>query len=138
MHPYGIARSISHGYRRPWLVVVCLLFCAAEHGVFGQGDAVQADVRARAEAAYAAGDLLGALPDYERLVSLFPEEACLHGRLAGCALKEPGRLALVRRHLRIALRKGCDDLDLGFHQARLAQLEYDFDRARDLYAAYLA
>jgi len=117
--------------------MLCLVFGAFESGLWGQGDAVQAEVRARAEAAYVAGDLLGALPDYERLVSLFPEEACLHGRLAGCALKEPGRLSLVRRHLRIALRMGCSDIDLGFHQARLAQLEYDFDRARDLYAAYL-
>ena len=33
--------------------------------------------------------LLQALPDYERLVSLFPEEGCLHGRLAGCALRSP-------------------------------------------------
>ena len=48
-----------------------------------------------------------------------------------------GRLALARRHLRIAIRKGCSDPDLGFHRARLAQLEYDFERAHDLYAAYL-
>ena len=99
--------------------MLCLVFGAFESGLWGQGDAVQAEVRARAEAAYVAGDLLGALPDYERLVSLFPEEACLHGRLAGCALKEPGRLSLVRRHLRIALRMGCSDIDLGFHQAHL-------------------
>ena len=138
MHPFGVARSFFQGSRRPWQWLLCLLFWTCEAAVFGQGDPVQADVRSRAEAAYAAGDLLGALPDYERLVSLFPEEACLHGRLAGCALKEPGRLSLVRRHLRIALRMGCNDLDLGFHQARLAQLEYDFERARDLYAAYLA
>ena len=137
MHPFGIARSIFQCSRRPWPLLLCLLFWTVAGTALGQGDPVQADVRTRAEAAYAAGDLLGALPDYERLVSLFPEEACLHGRLAGCALKEPGRLSLVRRHLRIALRKGCNDLDLGFHQARLAQLEYDFERARDLYAAYL-
>ena len=100
----------------------------------GQGNE---EVRQRADAAYEAGSYLEAMADYERLVSLYPEEACLHGRLAGCALKEPGRLALVRRHLRIAIRKGCQDPDLSFHQARLAQLEYDFERARDLYAAYL-
>ena len=84
------------------------------------------------------GRLLDALSDYERLVSLFPEEGCLHGRLAGCALREPGRLTLARRHLRIAIKLGCGDVDLEFHRARMAQLEYDFDRARDLYAAYVA
>ena len=95
------------------------------------------ELRVRAESAYEQGRLLDALADYERLVSLFPEEGCLHGRLAGCALREPGRLALARRHLRIAVKLGCGDVDLEFHRARLAQLEYDFDRARDLYAAYL-
>ena len=137
MHPFGIARSISQCPNWPWQLLLCLLFCWSDATTFGQGDPIQADVRARAESAYDAGDFLAALPDYERLVSLFPEEACLHGRLAGCALKEPGRLSLVRRHLRLALRMGCNDVDLGFHQARLAQLEYDFERARDLYAAYL-
>ena len=96
------------------------------------------ELRVRAEAAYVEGRLLEALRDFERLVSLFPEEGCLHGRLAGCALKEPGRLAMARRHLRIAVKQGCTDVDLEFHRARMAQLEYDFERARDLYAAYLA
>ena len=96
------------------------------------------ELRTRAEQAYALGDLTGALSDFEKLVSLFPEEGCLHGRLAGCALTEPGRMTLARRHLRIANKMGCEDVDLEFHRARLAQLEYDFDRARDLYAAYLA
>lgn len=94
-------------------------------------------MRQRAEVAYEAGQYLEAMADYERLVSLYPEEACLHGRLAGCAIREPGRLSLVRRHLRIAIRKGCSDPDLGYYQARLAQLEYDFERAHDLYTAYL-
>jgi len=96
------------------------------------------ELRDRAEEAYEAGRLLDALADYERLVSLFPEEGCLHGRLAGCALREPGRLTLARRHLRIAIKFGCSEVDVEFHRARLAQLEYDFERARDLYAAYLA
>ena len=95
-------------------------------------------VRVRAEAHYQEGRWEEALSDFERLVSLYPEEGCLHGRLAGCALREPGRLAMARRHLRIAIRKSCGDVDLEFHRARLAQLEYDFERAADLYAAYLA
>ena len=95
-------------------------------------------VRVRAEAHYQEGRWEEALSDFERLVSLYPEEGCLHGRLAGCALREGGRLAMARRHLRIAIRKSCGDVDLEFHRARLAQLEYDFERAADLYAAYLA
>lgn len=119
-------------------VLLSLFFLWFQGAVSGQGDPQQQEMRSRAQSAYERGDWLRALEDYERLVSLFPEEACLHGRLAGCALSEPGRLALVRRHLRIALRKGCSDVDLPYHQARLAQLEYDFERARDLYSAYLA
>jgi len=117
-----------------------LLWCAlsAPHLAKAQDPQGIEELRMRAEAAYAEGRLLEALSDFERLVSLFPEEGCLHGRLAGCALKEPGRLAMARRHLRIAVKQGCADVDLEFHRARMAQLEYDFERARDLYAAYLA
>ena len=113
------------------LSVLCALNLSAQEG---RG---KEELRERAEQAYSAGQLMEALPEYEKLVSLFPEEGCLHGRLAGCALAEPGQMALARRHLRIANRMGCSDVDLEFHRARLAQLEYDFDRARDLYAAYL-
>ena len=137
MHPIDVVWDWTASVK--WRLCGVLLFSFSVAGnVNGQGGLAQEEVRARAEASYQAGAFLEAMADFERLVSLFPEEACLHGRLAGCALSEPGRLALVRRHLRIALRKGCDDLDLGYHQARLAQLEYDFDRAGDLYAAYLA
>ena len=117
-----------------------LLWCAlsAPNRVNAQDPQGIEELRVRAEAAYVEGRLLDALNDFERLVSLFPEEGCLHGRLAGCALKEPGRLAMARRHLRIAVKQGCADVDLEFHRARMAQLEYDFERARDLYAAYLA
>ncbi|MGB1072584.1 MAG: SPOR domain-containing protein [Flavobacteriales bacterium] len=114
-----------------------LLLAAARHGA-SQDQQGLTELRDRAETAYAEGRLLDALSDYERLVSLFPEEGCLHGRLAGCALREPGRLTLARRHLRIAVKLGCEEVDLEFHRARMAQLEYDFDRARDLYAAYVA
>ena len=117
-----------------------LLACLAWVGI-GSATAQETDldaVRVRAEEHYLSGRWEEALSDFERLVSLFPEEGCLHGRLAGCALHEPGRLAVARRHLRIAVRKGCSDVDLEFHRARLAQLEYAFDRAADLYAAYLA
>ena len=118
--------------------LLCLLLLAAARHVAGQGQQGLTELRDRAETAYTEGRLLDALSDYERLVSLFPEEGCLHGRLAGCALREPGRLTLARRHLRIAIKLGCGDVDLEFHRARMAQLEYDFDRARDLYAAYVA
>ena len=118
-----------------WSVV---LFCLISCGLDAQETSGIEELRTRAEQAYASGDLTGALSDFEKLVSLFPEEGCLHGRLAGCALTEPGRMTLARRHLRIANKMGCEDVDLEFHRARLAQLEYDFDRARDLYAAYLA
>ncbi|MCH1582722.1 MAG: SPOR domain-containing protein [Flavobacteriales bacterium] len=138
MHPPGIARSFFSSKRKVRRLFLALLVCGGALEAVAQGVGGQDDMRSRAEAAYAAGNFLEALADYERLVSLFPEEACLHARLAGCALSEPGRLSLVRRHLRIALRKGCEEADLGYHQARLAQLEYDFERARDLYAAYLA
>ncbi len=137
MDPRGIApfRTPTCDWSvRTYLLLLMGLTCLNLEGQVGQGNE---EVRQRADAAYESGSYLEAMADYERLVSLYPEEACLHGRLAGCALKEPGRLALVRRHLRIAIRKGCSDPDLGFHQARLAQLEYDFERARDLYAAYL-
>ena len=137
MHPAGIARSFFFFNRRARRLFLALLLSGGSLWSLAQSAGGQDDMRSRAEAAYVAGNFLEALADYERLVSLFPEEACLHARLAGCALSEPGRLSLVRRHLRIALRKGCEDVDLGFHQARLAQLEYDFERARDLYAAYL-
>ena len=137
MGPRGIAffRTPTGDWSvRAFLLLLMGLTCLELEGQVGQGNE---EVRQRADAAYESGSYLAAMADYERLVSLYPEEACLHGRLAGCALKEPGRLALARRHLRIAIRKGCSDPDLGFHRARLAQLEYDFERAHDLYAAYL-
>ena len=110
--------------------------CCARHGAGGDQQGLT-ELRDRAETAYSEGRLLDALSDYERLVSLFPEEGCLHGRLAGCAAgtRAPD---FSRRHLRIAIKLGCGDVDLEFHRARMAQLEYDFDRARDLYAAYVA
>ena len=95
------------------------------------------ELRNRADAAYASSDWAVALAEYEKLVSLFPEEGCLHSRLGGCALREPGRLNMARRHLGIAMRSNCEEADLEFHRARLAHLEYDFSKARDLYAAYL-
>lgn len=122
----------SVGFRVVWL---CWL--AGPWSLTAQETDLDA-VRERAEAHYQTGRWLEALADFERLVSLYPEEGCLHGRLAGCALREPGRLSMARRHLRIAIRKACSDVDLEFHRARLAQLEYDFDRAADLYTAYLA
>ena len=121
-----------------WKGLFCLLLLASARDGAGQDQQGLTELRARAETAYAEGRLMDALSDYERLVSLFPEEGCLYGRLAGCALREPGRLTLARRHLRIAIKLGCGDVDLEFHRARMAQLEYDFDRARDLYAAYVA
>ena len=73
-----------------------LLWCAlsAPNRVNAQDPQGIEELRVRAEAAYVEGRLLDALSDFERLVSLFPEEGCLHGRLAGCALKEPG-LSLI-------------------------------------------
>ena len=138
MHPTRIAQLFSGALMGARAAAVFFFFCCAGSDVHAQESQGPEEVRRRAAEAYDLGNLREALADYERLVSLYPEEACLHGRLAGCALTEPGRLALVRRHLRIALRKGCSDQDLSFHQARLAHLEYDFERAGDLYAAYLA
>lgn len=137
MHARSVAHRVAGCFHpaRTWLLVLGL--AGFPPGLSAQVNSGHEELRARADEAYASGDFLGAMSDYERLVSLFPEEACLHGRLAGCALEEPGRLALVRRHLRIALRKGCEEVDLGYHQARLAQLEYDYERARDLYTAYI-
>lgn len=137
MHPQGMVLRLYGTVGRCRVDWYCLLFAWAMCPLLVRAQGGQEEMRERAESAYVAGNFSDALADFERLVSLYPEEACLHGRLAGCALREPGRLALVRRHLRIALRMGCDDIDLGFHQARLAQLEYDFDRAKDLYANYL-
>ncbi len=138
MLPRRIALHCFGAFTGTRVGAVAFFLCLAGGELLAQEGQGPEEVRRRAAEAYEAGRLQEALPDYERLVSLYPEEACLHGRLAGCALIEPGRLAMVRRHLRIALRKGCGDLDLGFHQARLAHLEYDFERAGDLYAAYLA
>ena len=126
------------GHQPRLKVVLVVLGCLVSCGLQAQENRGIEELRIRAEQAYLSGDLTGALPDFEKLVSLFPEEGCLHGRLAGCALTEPGRMTLARRHLRIANKMGCADVDLEFHRARLAQLEYDFERARDLYAAYLA
>ena len=135
---FGGLRWDSTGRRRVRFGLWMLMALALSDSAWGQGETGLDDLRERANAAYESGALLQALPDYERLVSLFPEEGCLHGRLAGCALREPGRLTLARRHLGIAVRKECQDVDLEFHRARLAQLEYDFDRARDLYTSYLS
>ena len=119
-----------------WLRFLCpvfLLWSTANGAAQDWGE-----LRDRADAAYETGDWAVALAEYEKLVSLFPEEGCLHSRLGGCALWEPGRLNMARRHLGIAMRSNCDEADLEFHRARLAHLEYDFSKARDLYAAYLA
>ena len=138
MHPRtGATKGSGAKWGFRWFLLVPLI-CFLSEAARCQSIQGPDELRIQANEAYVQGDFLGALGGYERLVSLYPEEACLHGRLAGCALSEPGRLALVRRHLRIAIRKGCGDVDLMFHQARLAQLEYDFERAGDLYAAYLA
>jgi hypothetical protein len=87
---------------------------------------------------FASGAYAEALDGYAQLVSLFPEDACLHGRLGGCALSEPGRIEMARKHLRLARALGCTELGLGYFEGRLAHLEYNFEQARDLYAAYLA
>ena len=68
---------------------LCLFLSIA---VFAQAQETDLDaVRVRTEAHYQEGRWEEALSDFERLVSLYPEEGCLHGRLAGCALREPGR-----------------------------------------------